>query len=315
MNLSQRQLRLFVVCAERLNLSRAAEALHLSQPALTRALQEFESQLGVTLFHRSTRRISLTADGERLLPQAQRLLHDLEHLAGEARERAAGISGQVQLAVGQAFGCTVLAQALRPFAASHPRVRVTVVDANSAEITRRVAEAQADLGIGTPLGDVERLDCQPLLHAPIGVLHHPALIRLRAPLTAAQLEALPLLKEPEDTSIAQALRARGSGLVARMAGGTEVSSLALQLAFAQAGAGVAVVSALGASHPAAAGLRFVPLQPPVERTVFLMRRRDRVLAPPALALIEALRAALEGATLHRAVRRAVHSKPECAAEN
>lgn len=304
MNLSQRQLRLFVTTAARLNLSRAAEVLHLSQPALTRALQEFESQLGVTLFHRSTRRIALTADGERLLPLAQRLLQDLDHLAGEARERAAGISGQVQLAVGQAFGCTVLPRALRAFSTSHPRVRVQVTDANSAEITRRVAEAQAELGIGTPLGDVERLDCRPLLHAPLGVLHHPARVRLRAPLGPEDLEALPLLKEPEDTSIAQALRAHGSTLVARMAGGTEVSSLALQLAFAHAGVGVAVVSALGASHPAAAGLRFLPLKPAVERTVFLMRRRDRALSPPAAALVQALHAALEQAGLHRAVRRA-----------
>jgi LysR family transcriptional regulator, carnitine catabolism transcriptional activator len=178
-----------------------------------------------------------------------------------------------------------------------------VIDANSAEITRQVAEAQADLGIGTPLGDTERLECQPLLYAPIGVLYKPALLRLRTPLAAAQLKPLPLLKEPEDTSIMQALRAHGSTLVAGMAGGTEVSSLALQLSFAQAGVGVAVVSALGASHPAAAGLRFVPLKPAVKRTVFLMRRRDRALAPPAAALVDAMRTALDGAALHRAVRR------------
>jgi LysR family transcriptional regulator, carnitine catabolism transcriptional activator len=301
MNLSQRQLRLFVTTAALMNMSRAAEALHVSQPALTRALQEFESQLGVALFHRTTRRIALTHDGERLLPIAQRLLIDLDQVAGDLRERAAGLAGHVTLAVGSAFGCAVLGGALRRFATTHPRVQVRVIDDNSAGITRRVALGEVDLGIGSPMGDTRLLDCALLLTAPIGLLMNTAVFRLDKAVGIDQLAGLPLLKESDDTSIMQTLRSRGSGLVAQVGGGVEVNSLALQLAFARAGVGIAVMSALGASHPDAQGLRFVPLRPTMRREVFAMHRRDRPPSACAAALLQAIRSTTSSEVLHKAV--------------
>lgn len=301
MNLSQRQLRLFVTTARLLNMSRAAEALHISQPALTRAVQELESQLGVALFHRTTRRIELSRDGERLLPVAQRLLRDMDRIVADVRDSAAGLSGDVTMAVGSAFGCTILAPALRRLAMTHPRVRVCVTDRNSAGITRQVVTDEADIGVGSAVGDTALLDCTPLLEAPIGVLVNETVFQLPQILTSDALTRCPLLKEPEDSSIVHALRAQGSPLVAMMSGGTEVDSLALQLAFARAGVGGAVVSALGASHPAARGLRFSPLQPRLPRRVFLMRRRDRPLSAAAAALVEAIDAALASEPLHEDV--------------
>ena len=84
--------------------------------------------------------------------------------------------------------------------------------------------------------------------------------------------------------------------------GVEVSSLALQLAMARAGVGIAVMSALGASHRDAADLRFSPLRPTVQREVFVMQQRDRALSVPARALIEAVVAGAKGAQLHRLVK-------------
>ena len=66
MNLTQRQLRLFVTTAELTSVSRAATVLHLTQPALTRALHDFESQLGAPLLRRSGRGIALTHEGARM---------------------------------------------------------------------------------------------------------------------------------------------------------------------------------------------------------------------------------------------------------
>lgn len=304
MNLTQRQLRLFVTTADLGNISRASEALHISQPALTRALQDFETQLGQALFHRTTRRLGLTPGGERFLPAARRLLADMEQATRELRDQATGLLGTVTLAVGTAFGCALLPGVLRRFSPAHPGVRVRLIDDNSAGITSRVARAEADLGIGSPVGDTSELVCTRLLEAPIGLLADPASYPLRATASAADLTALPLLKEPADTSIAQLLRAHGSELVAQMERGTEVSSLALQLALARAGVGVAVLSALGASHPAAQGLRFVPLRPRVSREIFLIRHRSRPLPPAAAALAatltDTLRERPEG--LHPAVR-------------
>ena len=60
MNLSQRQLQMFVTTAALMNVSHASDVLHISQPALSRALQELESQLGVKLLLRTTRQLTLT---------------------------------------------------------------------------------------------------------------------------------------------------------------------------------------------------------------------------------------------------------------
>lgn len=302
MNLSQRQLRMFVTTAMMGNVSRASESLHISQPALSRALQELESQLGVKLLNRSTRQLSLTHEGLHFLPVAQRLLHDLAEATEALRERARGLTGSVTVAVGTAFGSVVLPTVLAAFSASHPGVRVRLVDDNSAGITARVADAAADLGIGSPVGDTGTLECRLLLTAVLGLLGDAGRFALGPRQGQRALAALPLLNEPADTSILHLLRSRGSDLVAQMGRGTEVSSLSLQLALAQAGVGVAVLSALGATHPQAAGLRFVPVKPALRREVFLISRRDRPASPSARAFGEVLAACLPKIVFHSGVR-------------
>lgn len=309
MNLTQRQLRMFVATASLCNISRASEQLHITQPALTRALQEFESQLGVQLLRRTTRQVSLTHEGERFLPVAQRLLRDLEQATTDLHAQARGLGGSVALAVGTAFGCTVLPGLVRRFAADYPGIRLRLVDDNSAGITARVARGDVDLGIGSPVGDTSNLQCEHLLTAPLGLLADPRIFPMRASMRTDDLRALPLLKEGVDTSIMERLRSHGSELVAQMERGVEVSSLALQLALAREGVGVAVLSALGATHPQAQGLRFVPLKPLVQREVFLMQSRSRPPSPSVRALALAIHNAVALATLHPTVKVASKAKP------
>ena len=303
----QRQLNMFVTTAEAMNISRASQVLHISQPALSRALQELEAQLGVTLLLRTTRQLSLTHDGQQFLPVAQRLLRDLEQATADLREHAKGLTGSVTLAVGGAFGCTVLPAVIEAFALSHPGVRLRLVDDNSLGICSRIKHAQADVGVGSAAGDMTGITCKLLLAAPLGLLGNPMRFNLQAAahfdtLGPDALARLPLLKEPADSSITLALNSHGSALVNHMSRGIEVSSLALQLALAQAAVGVAVVSALGASHHAAQGLQFVPLEPEIKREVFLMTRGDRALNPSARALEAAITAGLAHAALHPCVR-------------
>jgi LysR family transcriptional regulator, carnitine catabolism transcriptional activator len=305
MNLTQRQLQMFVTTAALMNVSRASQALHISQPALSRALQELEAQLGVTLLLRTTRQLTLTHEGSQFLPVAQRLLRDLQQAASDLLEQATGLTGAVTLALGTAFGCTVLPGILRSFALSHPGVRLKLIDDNSAGISARVIRAEADLGIGSLFGDTSSLTCHLLLTAPLGLLGDPAQFHMQAAVKKGNLNQLPLLKEPTDSSIMQVLQSRGSTLVQQMEKGVEVSSLALQLALAQAGVGVAVVSALGASHPQASGLQFVPLKPVMKREVFMMQQRGRELNPSARAFTIALTSGLAQARLHPSVRCAV----------
>jgi LysR family carnitine catabolism transcriptional activator len=257
MNLGERQLRMFVTTAALGNISRASEALHLSQPALTRAIALLEQQLGVALFQRTTRRVVLTPEGEAFLPTARRLLEDLVD-AGRMFSRAGqGLQGRVTLAVGSSFGSVVLPRVVAELQHTHPGIQLRVVDDNSEGITRRVRLAEVDLGIGSPVGDIDALSCGRLLSAPLGLLAPPEHFTLTSE-DAQGIPRLPLLKESADTSIMQLLRLHGSALLAPMSSGVEVSSLAIQLALARAGVGVAVLSALGASHPEAQSMQFLP---------------------------------------------------------
>lgn len=254
---------------------------------------------------RTTRQLMLTAEGERFLPEAQRLLKDMVYAVANLQEDAKGLSGRVSLSVGTAFGCTVLPQALKVFAASHPGVRLRVIDDNSAGIVSRVARAEVDLGVGSLVGNtsISILVSRPLLSARLGLLGDPKRFAMAAAVRRNDFSKLPLLNEPMDTSIMQELQRHGSELVSFMDRGAEVSSLALQLALAQAGAGVAVMSALGASHPQAFELRFVPLQPAINREVFVFWRRDRPPSTSAQALVKAIGFGVGSVKLHAAVTR------------
>lgn len=84
-DIDPRLLRAFTAVAEELHFTRAAARLYVAQQALSRDIRRLERELGATLFVRSTRRVALTADGERLLPYAQRVLAAQDELAAAFR--------------------------------------------------------------------------------------------------------------------------------------------------------------------------------------------------------------------------------------
>ncbi|MFT5933504.1 MAG: LysR family carnitine catabolism transcriptional activator [Hydrogenophaga sp.] len=303
MNMSQRQLSMFVTTATLAHVTQASEALHISQPALTRALKAFEAQLGCQLFARTTRRVSLTREGALLLPRAQALLRQMSAAQDALSGRRGSPQGTVSIAVGSAFGCTVLPLAVSDLAARHPGIRLRILDDNSQGITTRVARAEVDIGIGSLVGRVASVSCEKLLSAPLGLLGQTAQLPTGKSVRMGDVRGARLLKEPDDTSIAHLLATHGSDLLSQMDCGTEVSSLAIQLAMAQAGAGFAVLSALGASHPQATGLRFLPLSPRLHREVFLMHHLDHPADEATTVTCEAIRSALIRATLHASVKR------------
>ena len=90
-----RAIQIFIVVAENSSFRKAAEALHRSQSAVSTQIKLLEEQIGVSLFHRTTRRVQLTADGEQLLRHAQRAIASLEQGLSEIREAANIQSGHI----------------------------------------------------------------------------------------------------------------------------------------------------------------------------------------------------------------------------
>lgn len=88
-------LRTFVVVAEQASFSRAAEALHLAQPAVSQQVKRLERDLGTEVLRRSTRRVQLTTAGEQLLPRARSILAEVDRAEVEVRRLGAGLAGRV----------------------------------------------------------------------------------------------------------------------------------------------------------------------------------------------------------------------------
>jgi DNA-binding transcriptional LysR family regulator len=141
------QIEAFLEVARRQNLSRAAEALFVSQPTLTARLQSLESSLGEQLFVRTRRGMRLTEAGEAFLPYAE---HALAALA-DGRERLVelrrGVAGRLVLGAPPTVSTYTLPALLARFSAAHPNVRLAVKTGSSEEILQMVLHDQVQLGI------------------------------------------------------------------------------------------------------------------------------------------------------------------------
>ncbi|MBO2462131.1 LysR family transcriptional regulator [Actinomadura violacea] len=138
-----RQLRYFVAVAETGHFGRAAESLHIVQPAVSKQIAALERELGLTLFDRSRRQIRLTADGEAFLPHARRALRGIDRAAKAAADLAAGGTGTLRVGSARGLGRR-LEDILAAFRATHPDVTVELTTTSSVP-DKLAAVASGDL--------------------------------------------------------------------------------------------------------------------------------------------------------------------------
>jgi DNA-binding transcriptional LysR family regulator len=141
-----RHLRYFAVLADELHFGRAAERLAISQPPLSVAIRQLEDTVGARLFERNSKQVRLTPAGQALRASARKLLRQAEEAALEAREVAAGSAGRLRIGFVGAMLYRGLPQALRAFQASHPAVRISLAELNSAEQITDLLHDRLDLG-------------------------------------------------------------------------------------------------------------------------------------------------------------------------
>jgi DNA-binding transcriptional LysR family regulator len=142
-----RQLEYLVALSREHHFARAAQACHVSQPALSEALRKLEEELDVQLVRRGRKYEGLTPEGERIVVWAQRILADRDALKDEVGALRTGLSGRMRIgSVPTASGAVSLLTA--PFTAAHPLVTVEVVtDLRSQDILRQLRNFEIDAGI------------------------------------------------------------------------------------------------------------------------------------------------------------------------
>ncbi|WP_068827358.1 LysR family transcriptional regulator [Pseudomonas sp. BMS12] len=205
-----RQLRHFVALAEHGHFARAAEAVHLSQPALSRSIQALESSLGCSLVDRHNRGISLTAHGQLVLEHARRLLAGSRALSNAVSQLGNLGSGELRLGAGPYPAARLVPQALGQFSQRYPQVRVQLLIENWQQLHQRLLNDEIELFVADSreLQDDSRLLVEPLEAYP-GTLfcrpQHP-LQQGPQPVDVAQLLSYPLAGVQLPEAVRNALR-------------------------------------------------------------------------------------------------------------
>lgn len=147
------QLRIFVAVAERQHMTRAAEALHLTQSAVSASIAALEARHDVRLFHRVGRGIELTETGHALLDHARDLLDRAGAAEQALADRGTLLGGRLSLVASQTIGSYWLPRFLARFSAAHPGVTIDLASGNTAQAAARVLAGEAELGFVEGLVD------------------------------------------------------------------------------------------------------------------------------------------------------------------
>lgn len=148
MNLSFRQLKAFLLIARLGNFTRAAERLHVTQAGLSVMMRELETQLDARLFDRTTRSVSLTDAGEKLLPAALAAVGELESAAAEIADIGDKARHTLRLAATPLVSSNLLPAVIRSFRAAHPEVAIHLVDCDLTQVQALVENGEVDFGLG-----------------------------------------------------------------------------------------------------------------------------------------------------------------------
>ncbi len=186
-----RDLDTFLHVAENQSVSRTATALHLTQPAVTKRIQNLEDDLGTPLFDRVGKRLQLTAAGKTLVPSAQRILSAMQDARAELANLADQVAGRLTLATSHHIGLHRLGPVLRAFRERHPQVQLDISFEDSEVAHELVRSGEIEIAVATlnPAG-AEDLAVAPVWADPL-VFVADAPPPAEAPLSLAALAALP----------------------------------------------------------------------------------------------------------------------------
>jgi LysR family nitrogen assimilation transcriptional regulator len=142
-----RQLRYFVKIVERGSFSRAAEDVHVAQPALSQQIAELEQALGVSLLHRSARGVRATAAGDALYAEAVEILRRIERLPGIARSAGGEAQGTVTLGMSSTLAAVLAGSFIEAASRALPKIGLRFVSQDSETLRNRIIDQKLDLAI------------------------------------------------------------------------------------------------------------------------------------------------------------------------
>lgn len=287
-NFNLNDLQAFRAVAELSNFRKAAESLHVSQPAFSRRIEKLEEALGVQLLERTTRRVILTSVGRDFDRKVQQLLDDLDHTLLGIRGVAATRMGEVTLACVPSTVYYFVSQVISRYHERYPKIKVKVFDASANDVLTTVAKGEADFGLNFVGSQEPDIEFKPLMEERFVAAcrrDHPLAKERRV--TWAELAQYDFISVSKASGNRLLLDQALSNVKGRPQSIYETQHVTTMLGLVEAGLGVAAVPSIampGADHPL---LVSVPLlDPVVTRKIGLIRRKGRSLSPAAQQLYE-----------------------------
>lgn len=282
-------LRAFCQVARLGSVSRAAEALFLSQPAVTLQVQALERELGVRLFDRGTRRLTLTREGELFYEMARPLVEGLDGLESHFREKLTGLdAGELNIAAGSSTILYLLPKIVAAFRERHPEIRLSLHNVTGAGGLELMRSDKVDLAVGSMLDVPADIDYSPVQEFEpmlIMPLDHP--LAAKPEITLADLSPHGLILPPQRLTTYRLVdlvfqRARVPYTVALEVGGWEVIKQYVAM-----GQGISIVTSICITDADRERLATRPLSRffPA-RSYGVVKRRGKYLSPQARAFVE-----------------------------
>ncbi|MDU4094481.1 MAG: LysR family transcriptional regulator [Pantoea sp.] len=282
MNYTLRQLRVFVAVAQYGSFSQAGQMIGLSQSAVSHSIKELEAEMGIRLLDRTTREVMLTGAGQQLAKRLEGLLEELNATLLDARSFGQQRSGTVRVAASQTISAHLMPQCLAASQLHYPEIKVTLRDRPQQWVLQSVRDAEVDFGIVVGPLTAGEFASQP-------ILDEPFLLLCRQDDALAQVEKLHWQLLNGRTLVLQDYASGSRVLIDEALKQQRVEAEIAQeighpttlYPMVEAGIGISILPALALPLPAGRPLMVRRLLPEINRTLMLIRRKNRSLTPAA----------------------------------
>lgn len=267
-----RALSYFLMIAREGTISGAANVLHLSQPTLSRQMQELEHELGCTLFERGKRRIELTEEGMRLRSRAEEIVDLVDRTERDFRTSPNTLAGEVRIGGGETPAMSLITDIIAELQSAYPLMTFSLYSGNAVDVSERLETGRIDFGLFLGPTDLGRFESLPLAAreriAPEDLIGKPIILSQQAGNEMSRwfkrdLEDLDVVATYNLLYNAALLARRGVGYVLGLEG-------------------------IAATSPTSE-LAFRPLDPPLDADVSIGWKRYQSFSPAASVFLQSIR--------------------------
>ena len=279
------QLGYFIEIARQRSFTRAAERLHMAQPALSQQMKNLESELGTALFIRGRKEIQLTAAGKAFLPRAEALLTQAEAAKAIVSDVAQLRGGKLIIAAIPSVSACLLPEVIRSFSRLHDKVELQLIEDSSERVAENVESGLADIGFLQLPASKSAFETRTIISEPFVLLvakSHPLVKQKEVALKQLAAESFIFYKGRARDTASEACRK--AGFEPRVA--CESGELETVRALVAAGLGLAVVPQLAAGNLPKTIEAITIREPKMHRQIAAVWQKGSVLSPAAHALLK-----------------------------